>query len=146
MLTPSREHATRRALVFASPEFFYFLVRRYSDVSCSQVCRKLAARRELLDGLIHVASEYRHGGGTLFGVGEALFVATSCRRASGRARPWGLRRQGALATYQLRKTAPTYFCAPDQFVVLAAQRTAGPCAGRSSAAVRPTVIMMRIAR
>jgi hypothetical protein len=67
MLTPSREHATRRATNFASPEFFYFLVRRYSDVSCSQVRRKFAAGRELLDGLIHVASEFRLRGGALFG-------------------------------------------------------------------------------
>jgi hypothetical protein len=61
---------------FRLTKFFYFLVRRYSDVSCSQVCRKLVAGRELLDGLIHVASEFRLGGGTLFVGGEALFVAT----------------------------------------------------------------------
>jgi hypothetical protein len=59
---------------FASPEFFYFLVRRYWDVSCSQVCRKSAAGRELLDGLIHFASEFRLGGEALFGGGEAKFV------------------------------------------------------------------------
>ena len=49
-------------------------MRRYSDVSWSQVCRKLAAGRELLDGLIQFASEFRLGGGTLFAVGEAKFV------------------------------------------------------------------------
>ena len=78
MLTPRRrEHATPEllrvygclGLGFRLTKFFYFLVRRYSDVSCSQVCRKLAAGRELLDGLIHVASEFRLGGGALFGWG-----------------------------------------------------------------------------
>jgi hypothetical protein len=53
---------------------FFFLVRRYSDASCSQACRKLAAGRELLRGLIHVASEFRLGGGTLFAGREAKFV------------------------------------------------------------------------
>jgi hypothetical protein len=77
MLTPSREHGTRRAMDFASLNFFYFLVRRYSDVSCSQVCRKLGAGRELLDGLIHVASEFPLRG-------EALFVGV--RRYSSRHR------------------------------------------------------------
>ena len=59
---------------FASLTFFYFLARRYSDASCSQVCRKLAAGRELLDGLIQVASEFRLAGGTLFAGREAKFV------------------------------------------------------------------------
>jgi hypothetical protein len=68
---------------FASPNFFLFVVRRYSGVSFSQVCRKLAAGCELLDGLIQVASEYRLRGGALFGRREALFVATSCGHRCG---------------------------------------------------------------
>ena len=62
---------------FRLTKFFYFCVRRYSGVSCLQVCRKLAAGRELSHGPIQVASEYRLGGGTLFARREALFVTSS---------------------------------------------------------------------
>jgi hypothetical protein len=72
-------------IVLSSPNFFYFLVRRYSDVSRSQVCRKLAAGRELSHGHIQVASEFRLGGGALF-VREALFVTSSRGRAIGSVR------------------------------------------------------------
>jgi hypothetical protein len=68
---------------FRLSKFFYFLVRRYSDVSWSQVCRKLVAGRKLSHGHIQVASEFRLGGGALFGLREALFVATAVRPRAG---------------------------------------------------------------
>ena len=63
-------------------------MRRYSDVSCSQVCRKSAAGRELSHGLIHVASEFRLGGGTLF-AGVRRYSSLHCASAR-RARCGGI--------------------------------------------------------
>jgi hypothetical protein len=84
-------------MVFASPNFFIFVVRRYSGVSWLEVCRKLAAGRELSRGRVQVASEYRLGGEALFARSEALFVASPCERAARNARlagclsPWDCR-------------------------------------------------------
>ena len=82
------------AVVFASPKFFLFLVRRYSGASCLQACRKLAAGRELSHGYIQVASEFRLGGEALFAQREALFVAALWVRV--------LRSQ-----YQMQQNSPT---------------------------------------
>ena len=45
--------------MFSPHQNFFLFARRYSDASCSQVYRKLAAGRKLLHGLIQVGSEFR---------------------------------------------------------------------------------------
>ena len=66
--------------VFASPEFFYFLVRRYSVHFASPSGGKSLASRWLAGGGEAIFAEFRLRGGTLFVGREAIFVATSCVR------------------------------------------------------------------
>ena len=60
--------------VFASANFFFFLVRRYSGNFASPRVRKSLAGPMFVGGGGAILSEFRLGGGTESSAGEALFV------------------------------------------------------------------------
>ena len=64
-------------MIFASPKFFYFLVRRYSVRFASRRGGKSLAGRHLADGSEAIFAGFRLGGGTKSSTGEALFVPSA---------------------------------------------------------------------